>query len=228
MNPLKLISHIARVRHERRLAFLVLFLGLLLVTAVAASAVIVSRIRGIADEEIIRRAGKLMALPSDPPMVIPMEAGERLAQLKERWPDFYQNATSGDRLLQFQGRAVLYRPKENKIMNIQASRNGVFLVEKIERPLLIEIRYVAGEEGRAYQFAREIEENAPAQFQIIAVRQSNVPYEGDVMYEVNPLEHARIDRFATLIGGSPVLDRLEPREAPTEADAIVAFRRSPR
>lgn len=219
----RLHAHLHRVKSDKHLLIIYGLVVVCLILVVFAGFAFLRLQNVMTDEEIVVRVGGLMMLPQEKPQVISLDDPVRLAQMKDFYGDFYQTATSGDKLLQYNGRAVLYRPRVNKVLNVVASRNGVFNVEIATQTLLISLRFNEGDAARVYSFKNQID-RFDAKYQVIEADVSRVKYKNDVIYVVRPEKMELIKKFAQLIGDSPIVEALEIGEDPTQADIIVSFR----
>lgn len=175
------------------------------------------------DEKILAQVSHLISLPDEKPTIITLNK-DNLVDLKLRSPDFYKEAVPGDKLLEYPDRALLYRMKDKKIINIYASGNGIFHVDKVANPLLISFRYNEGVQERAFTLKSELEKQLPSTYKIIEMKKSPANYKNDVIYLVNKEKKDLAGAFAKMIGNSPILETLEKNEILTEADLIVAFK----
>ncbi len=175
------------------------------------------------DEKLLSQVSRLILLPVEKPIIITLNP-DNLADFKLRFPDFYKQAIPGDKLFNYPDRALLYRMKEGKIINIFASGNGIFRVDKVTNPLLISFRYNPGAEDRAFTLKSELEKTLSSGYKITEVQKSPAGYKNDVIYLVNKDKKDLVQSFAKMIGDSPVLETLEKNETPVDADLIVAFK----
>lgn len=172
--------------------------------------------------KIVAKVGRHMVLPEEQPKIIEVTD---LAS-KSNSPDFLKDAKLGDQILEYKNGAVLFDPKSGKILNVftrGALNRGEF------KPLTIAIRYNGGTKDqtpeRVIQFKDDIVRNLP-EISVMEMGMSGAKYQGDVIYLVNKSRKEDAVRFAELVGGSPVLEVLEPGETITNADIIVSFRDS--
>lgn len=102
--------------------------GLALVVVVLVISLIVpsmvSKNKGKASQatKVISQVEKVLLVPdrSDPTVI---EVSD-VARLKKNNPEFYQNVEQGDYLLMYSDKAVIYRQKQNKIINVAPIVSG--------------------------------------------------------------------------------------------------------
>lgn len=170
----------------------------------------------------VKEINRLMVLPKDAPVLTPIDD---IAKLQERDPLFFKPAKTGDVLLGFRDRVILYDPKIKKILNIAS----VFRVPAPLplSPLRISLRYNGWNDERANNLKTQLE-SISANYQIVEVISSQAPYKGDVVYMVSPQREEDIMYLAQGLGDSPVLKKLEENEIiAVPIDVIVAFRNTP-
>jgi hypothetical protein len=171
----------------------------------------------------VKELSKLMVLPKDVPVLTVIDDP---AKFLERDPLFFKPATSGDVLLAFRDRAIIYDPKIKKILNIAS----VFTIPPPLplTPLRISLRYNGKDEQRAMALKSQLESVSP-NYQVAEVVPSQVIYEGDVVYLVNPNREEDVIYLAKGLGNSPLVknpDKKDTMLAPV--DVIVAFRNTSR
>ena len=171
-----------------------------------------------AEDITVSQVSKLMLLPEEKPQITTVENVEKA---KERDFNFFKNVKVGDKLLAYQNLVVLFDPKANKILNVQTPSAPT--PAPPAQPLRISFRYNGNEEERARTLKAQIEAISP-NIQVTEVSKSKVNYKTDVIFLVNKNKKEDALRFAQILGGSPLIPDLDPNEASTEADVVVAFR----
>ena len=171
-------------------------------------------------DPVLSQIGKMMVLPSENPQITTIEHVE---QAHARDAQFFKDAKTGDKLIVYQYLLILFDSKANKIINVQTYPAPP---PTPSMPLRISLRYNGNEEGRANTLKKQLETRS-AMYQVVEVVKSKATYTGDVMYLVNPSRRQDITVFAQAIGDSPILEKLELGETPTDADFIVAFQSTP-
>ena len=171
------------------------------------------------DMSLIGELGKIINLSEKPQITTITD----FTDVKINNPDFFKDVKTGYKILQFTNGSILYDPYSNKIVNI--SGNGVLFREKI-KPMKVALRFNDNESGQVKQGVLKFKSNFAKSFPQISfteVSPSKATYDADVIYLVNKNRKADAIRLAGFIGDSPLLENLEPNEAPTDADVIVAF-----
>ncbi len=168
-------------------------------------------------DPVLAEVGKMMVLPEDPPQITTIDNVEQALARDAR---FFKDAKTGDKLITYQYLQVLFDPKNKKIVNVKTFPHPP---PTPSVPLRISFRYNGNEEERAQNLKKQLEAES-SMYQIVEVIRSKAIYKGDVMYIINPSRKQDITSFAQTVGGSPTTDKLEPNEAMTDADVIVAFR----
>lgn len=179
-----------------------------------------NQINGPSGDNVVQKLSKVMVLPDESPKITPITD---INSYKISWPDFYQAAQPGDILIQYQNSSFLYDPIKNKILNFASY--GTFNKSKPTDVLHISFRFNGNELYRALFLKRQIEEDGwNSAYQITEVVLSKALYKNDVIYLVNSRKKDLALQFAKTIGDSPIIEKLEPNEAPTDADIIVSFK----
>ncbi len=171
----------------------------------------------------VKEISKLMVLPKDTPVATVIDD---VAKFQGRDPLFFKPAKAGDVLLNFRDRAILYDPKLKKILNTAS----VFSVQPPVplTPLRISLRYNGKDQERALALKSQLASISP-NYQVAEVIPSQVVYEGDVVYLVNPDREEDVIYLAKGLGNSPLVknpDKKDTMLAPV--DVIVAFRNTSR
>lgn len=176
--------------------------------------------KGPTADEVTQNLSKIILLPAEKPQITLLTDVEFY---KTSWPDFYKDAQPGNLLIRYQNSSLLYDPAKRKILNVASY--GVFNKPIPVAILRISFRFNGNEQYRALFLKRQIEEDqGNSAYKITEVALSNVRYKDDVIYLVNSQKKDLAIAFAKAIGDSPVIEKLEPNEGPTDADIIVAFR----
>lgn len=197
-----------------------IILGIFLAVMLFQYTKIKGQITNYNTQELSKKLAKIMLLPDEQPQFTLITD---INFYKTNWPDFYHAAQPGIILIQYQNSSLLYDPVNNKILNFAS--NGVFTKPKPTENLHISLRYNGNESYRALFLKRQIEEDGwNSAFEITEVVQSNAVYKSDVIYLVNNQKKDLASKFAKTIGNSPIIEILEPNEAPTAADIIVSFK----
>lgn len=178
------------------------------------------KMNGPNSQEVLRNLSRIMVLPSGTPHIQPISD---TALYKTAWPDLYHDVEPGEILIQYPHSSLIYDPAQGKIINIAV--DGIFDRPKPAQVLTMAFRYNGNERYRALFLKRQVEEDmGDSSYQITEVSPSKVAYKDDVIYVLNPKKQDLITQFAKAIGNSPVIDTPDPKEAPTTADSIVAFK----
>lgn len=179
-----------------------------------------NQVNGPSADKILQKLANVMVLPDETPKITPLTD---VSIYKTNWPDFYKDAEPGDILIQYQNSSLLYNPTSGKILNIGV--NGILNKPKPKNVLIVAFRYNGNEQYRALWLKRQVEEDlGNSGYQVVEVAPSKATYKEDAVYLVNPEKKDLATQFAKVIGNSPMLEKLEPNEATTTADVIVAFR----
>lgn len=171
-------------------------------------------------DPILAEMGRMMILPSETPNITTIDDADRA---RERDARFFKDAKPGDKLIAYTYLLLLYDPKAKKIVNVQTFPHPP---PTPTQPLRVALRYNGNEAPRVQNFKIQLEQASP-NYQIAEVVISKATYDADVIYLVKKERRDDAMLFAQAIGDSPVIDKLEPNESPTEADIIVAFRDIP-
>lgn len=171
-------------------------------------------------DPVLSQVGTMMVLPSEAPQITTIENVEQALARDTR---FFKDAKPGDKLIAYPYLLLLYDPKAKKIVNVQTLPHPP---PTPTQPLRVALRYNGNEAPRVQNFKIQLEQASP-NYQITEVVTSKATYDADVIYLVKKERRDDTMLFAQAIGDSPVIDKLEPNESPTEADVIVAFRDIP-
>jgi len=168
-------------------------------------------------DPILAEVGTMMVLPSENPQITTIVNVEEVLARDAR---FFKDAKVGDKLIIYPYFLLLYDPKVKKIVKVQTFSPPP---PTPSIPLRISLRYNGNEEARVQNLKKQLETTSPF-YQIVEVVKSKATYKSDIVYLINPARKQDISDFAQAIGNSPIMDKLEPNEAPTYTDVIVAFK----
>lgn len=151
----------------------------------------------LADAEavaLVEKVGKLIDLPSEKPQV----AIVKDAEIVKKSEPFFVNVENGDRLLMYSDRVILYRPSDNKLVNVGprlpspetgSGNGGQAINEAVETT--VELRNGSNTLGKAREFEQGVIE---AEFQVIAVESaSRKDYESISIYNVKSVDVSRLE-----------------------------------
>ena len=176
------------------------------------------------DVQLLSTIKKIMMLPNATPQISTVT---NLASYSDVNPDFIKDAAVGDKIIEYATIALLFDPQKNVIKNVYSNMRGALNRAELGS-MRVALRYSgdatdgALEQSRLEEFKASITQSLP-QLSISEVAQSKANYGEDVIYVINKSKKADALRFADYIGGSPVLETVEPGESMPDADIIVAF-----
>lgn len=170
----------------------------------------------------VTEISKFMVLPEEIPILTTIDD---VAKFKERHPLFLKSAKSGDVLISFRYWTILYDLKAKKILNMAS----VFHLAQPQPliPLRISLRYSGKEQDRIKAIKTQLE-GISINYQIVESVDSNIDYQEDVVYLVNPKREEDAIFLAQILGNSPFFKKLEKEElVSSNIDVIIAFRKIP-
>ena len=171
-------------------------------------------------EELINKVKEHMILPEENPAVITIKDPEKLAK-KEK---FFNKAKSGDTLLLYNSKAILYRSESDKIVDVQPvttaeNEDGRRQIQENEQNQVInvEVRNGGAEPGSASELGNSLDQQKI--FNTVEVRDAvTTTYENNILVDNN--EQKDITNLEQAVGIEAVSEF--PANAVTStADAVI-------
>ena len=186
-------------------------------------------------QELVKKVGKLIVLPTDEePSVATIVDADLLA--KEQV--FYQNASSGDKILIYvqAKKAIIYNPEKNILVNVgpiylednpngETSELSAEETEEVVLPevetITVEVRNGSDTPGAASTLVSRLADNSNFNF-LQAVNSSREDYEGTTIVDLtNGTKNDLLAELKGSIDNAVVVSGLPEGEANTLADVVV-------
>ncbi|PIZ58217.1 hypothetical protein COY23_00675 [bacterium (Candidatus Torokbacteria) CG_4_10_14_0_2_um_filter_35_8] len=188
-----------RKRTNKKEVILIIFLVLLLIALVGVTYLYFQEKKKmenptqVATEEakkIKEKVGKLILLPENEEPTIATIID--VDKLREENPEFYKNATNGDKLLVYPQKAILYDPDRNIVINVapvirQPSDEEAKKEENVKKneSLTIELRNGSWKTGKTAEYEDKIKKELGENYKVVSkVNAAKKSYQGVTVYDL--------------------------------------------
>ena len=211
---------------EKSFDFSKLILGVLLVAAVIGLLVILQKYYKLKKEltvlqdpsaqqakakaetdELVAKVGKLIALPEGQPTIATVADSAALAKQQV----FFKDAANGDKVLLYQDKAIIYRPGENRIINVGPILN----IGDESSVLSLEIRNGSQKIGAANDLSDQLK---AASWKVVAVgNAANADYQETVLVNLTGKDVKALEDKLKVTA----VDKLPAGEASSSQDVVI-------
>ncbi|MEA3357656.1 MAG: hypothetical protein U9Q67_04440, partial [Patescibacteria group bacterium] len=178
----------------------------------------------IATEEMAlvkEKVGKHFQLPDEEPTLATVMDAEAL---RDENPEFYRNATNGDKLLIYTTMAILYNPTDDIIVNVAPVIREPAM-DTSGTKMNVELRNGTADEVNWSDYETSIAQVMGDNYEIAATDSASADdYLGTVIYDLSGTKATEVAQLAEVLSGS-VGEALPEGESASDADVVIIIGR---